>query len=126
MTTGKDNWSAKIYKFMRYTAIRETVRWTLHHRQHPKNESVKAWAKMLKRSSISGSVIIDQGAHVSCPVLKRKTVELIKKLGHNNFKATGICLNGNANEIGLFYPAKTDGFLSYKHATLIHKIEWIM
>jgi hypothetical protein len=64
------------------------------------------------------SIIIGQCVRVGGPVLKRKTEELAKKLGRNNFKATASCLDGNADEIGLFYHAKPDDTLSYKHATL--------
>jgi hypothetical protein len=46
------------------------------------------------------SIVTGRGVRVSCPVLKSKTEELAKKLGHKDFKATDGWLSRQKTGLG--------------------------
>jgi hypothetical protein len=69
---------------------------------------------MLKRASLSEfTIITEQGVHVSGPMMKSKSEELAKKLGHNDFKATDSwlsqasdCIECTSESVCLLYQIK--------------------
>ncbi|KII66804.1 hypothetical protein RF11_15273 [Thelohanellus kitauei] len=74
------------------------------------------------KANAKGRIQIGKGVNINGPILKAKLEELAKKLGRNDFKATDKNFSAddiyNADETGLYYRARPDGSLCYKHIAL--------
>jgi hypothetical protein len=71
---------------------------TLRHRKQGTSQNLKRGDKIPDVEEALNqlfSILTGRDVRVSGPMLKRKSEESAKKLGHNNFKATYGCLNGN-------------------------------